>query len=135
MNFIETIFESINKALKQTTNEIPYDIETYCIGSGSNFEVHTNISLQKALKLYEKLKERLPLGKKIEEKQIGKYKLESWHTLESETGITYTFMFQITKLIYHDPNKVIEEWNKRKENNPFQKLKEQIDDTISKSKI
>ena len=115
MNLVETIFESLKKEIKQKTGQIPYDIEIYCIGSGSNFEVHTNISVKKANEIYENYIKKLELGKLIESKNLGSsYRMESWHTLESNTGITYTFMFKINKLIYHNPNEVIKEWNERK---------------------
>lgn len=113
MNLIETIFKSINKGIHQLNGDIPYDIETYVIGSGGNFEIHEYISLSKALQLYENYKKKLPLGKRTEIKDVGRAIMEAWHTLESNTGITYTFMFKINKIIRHDPNKVIDEWNEK----------------------
>lgn len=116
MNFIQTIFESLEKSRKQFTGEIPYDIETYVIGSGGNFEVHEYITYTKAIKIYEKYKSNLPLGRRETRRQVGDAIMESWHTMESQTGITYTFMFKVDKIIPHDPNKVIEEWNEKTKN-------------------
>lgn len=110
MNFIESIFDSFQKGMKQISGEYPNEIKTYCIGSGSNFIIHKNISIKMAEELYEKYKNKMPLGKKISEKQIGSFILESFQTLESNTGITYCFMFEITQVIEHNANDVIQEW-------------------------
>lgn len=133
MNLIESIFESIKKSIKQFAGEIPYDIETYVIGSGGNFEIHENITLNKAHKIYEEYKKTLPLGKKTEKKDVGNAIMEAWHTMESQTGITYTFMFKANKIIRHDPNEVIKEWNERKEK--IEKTKNEIIKELTNTKV
>lgn len=110
MNFIETIFESFQKATMQFMGEIPNDIRNYCIGSGSKFEIHKNISYSKAKKIYEEYKSNLPLGRRQTIKEIAGFIIEDFATMESSTGTTYTFMFEIGKIIEHDPNEVIEEF-------------------------
>lgn len=110
MNFIETIFDSFQKGMKQITGEYPNEIKTYCIGSGSRFIIHQNISSKMAIDIYAEYKNQMPLGKIISKKEIGGFILESFHTLESNTGITYCFMFEITQVIEHNPNDIIDEW-------------------------
>lgn len=111
MNFIEGIFDSIDIGLKRIIGIYPEEINSYCIGSGSNFTIHRFISYEEALEIYKKYKENLQcLGKIKEKKQVANFILEKWHTLESQTGYTYTFMFKITEIIEHNPNKIIDEW-------------------------
>ena len=66
MNFIESLVESIKNDLKRATGEYPNEIKTFCIGSGSDFIIHKNISEDMAKELYERHKHFLPLGKRAE---------------------------------------------------------------------
>lgn len=109
MNFIKTIFESIQIGLKQAEGKYPNEIKNFIIGSGSNFIVHKSITITKANNLYKKYKAKLPLGTKITEKEVGTFIIEDWHTMESNTGHTYTFMFEVNEIIEHNPNDVITE--------------------------
>lgn len=110
MNFIETIFESFQIGLNQIEGKYPNEIKNFIIGSGSHFIIHKSITNDMALNLYKEYKNKLPLGTKISKKEVGNFIIEDWHTLESNTGHTYTFMFEVDEIIEHNPNDVITEW-------------------------
>lgn len=111
MNFIESIVKEFQRDLHEITGEIPRKLETYCIGSGSNFKVHAYITYEKALKLYNEMKENLQcLGKRTDYKNVGGFIKETFHTMESNTGYTSTFMFPISSFEIHNPNETLYEW-------------------------
>ena len=110
MNFICSVFDSIQRGIKQVNGEFPYDIKSFCIGSGSTFVIHRHISSKMADKLYDEYKSRLPLGRKESSMNHGEFKLESFCTMESDTGTTYTFMFPISEVVEHNPNDILDEW-------------------------
>lgn len=126
MNFIETIFKAYDKGIKQFNGEIPNDIRIFCIGSGSNFTIHKNITHVMADNLYKDYKAKLPLGTLIQKKENYPFILEEWYCMESNSGTTYTFKFEINEIIEHDPNDVIDEWIKTSK-----KRKEFINDLLS----
>lgn len=87
MNFIESLFKNFE--------EVPV---TVCIGSGSNFEIYTDVNYLQAFDLYKSYVKELSLGglgRRISSQQNGLYILESFHAMESSTGITYCFMFPV----------------------------------------
>lgn len=110
MNFIESIIASMEKTHKQIMGSYPEDIISVCIGSGSSFTIHQYISWDKAYKLFTEYKSNLQLGTRISKKSTGYFILECYHTMESQSGETYCFMFPIDEVIQHDPQEVIEEW-------------------------
>lgn len=112
MNFIESIFNEFQKGIKEIMGDIPKEIKSYCIGSGSNFEVHAYITLDKALEIYENKKKQLPLSKRTEKIENGNYIKETFHTLESQSGYTSTFLFPINNIKFYDPNDTLREWTK-----------------------
>lgn len=111
MNFIESLFEQLERGIKEVTGDIPAKIESYCIGSGSNFKVHAYITFPKAYKLYEEMKENLHcLGKRTDIVRSGRFIKETFCTMESNTGYTTTFMFPISSFEIHNPNDTLYEW-------------------------
>ena len=133
MNFIESLIASMVKGHKQIMGEYPEDIISVCIGSGSSFNIHQNVSWNKAIKLFEEYKSKLYLGKKVKNKSVGPFIMESYRTMESQSGETYCFMFPIDKVVQHDPNEVINEWiEKDRQKQGF--MKELLDD-LKKSRL
>lgn len=111
MNFIESLIKEYERNIKEVTGDIPAKIESYCIGSGSYFEVHAYITFKKAYKLYEEMKSNLQcLGKRTDIVKAAGFIKETFHTMESNTGYTSTFMFPISSFEIHNPNDTLYEW-------------------------
>lgn len=101
MNFIETLVDSIANDLKEFIDNGFRDLKkrNWCIGSGSSFNIYKDLTEEEAHKIFKNLDVRCNFGKRIYKKEYGYTELESYYTMESNSGHTEIFKFEIDEII------------------------------------
>lgn len=101
MNFIETLVQSYCNDLKEFIDNGFEDLKkrNWCIGSGSSFNIYIGYTEEEAQEIFENLDVRQCFGKRIYKKEFGYTILESYHTMESNSGHTEIFKFQVDDII------------------------------------
>lgn len=101
MNFIETLVNSISNEMKQFIENGFKDIKkrNWCIGSGSEFNIYKNYTYDEAYEIFKNLNVRQCFGKRKYKKEYGYTTIESYYTMESNSGHTEVFMFEIDEII------------------------------------
>ena len=99
-NFIGTLVDSIFSSSCEDIKKMAVDISknyvsNWCIGSGSNFVIYENLSLFEAYKIFVTLPVRMCFGSLIYKKSFGTTKVESFHCMESNSGHTEVFIFEV----------------------------------------
>lgn len=94
MNFIQSLFRDMKKIFNGTYKP-KLERQNYCIGSGGNFEIYKKMTREEAFEVFNNLDVRQCFGSKISEKIGYYYALQEYHTMESNTGSTFIFMFPV----------------------------------------